>query len=227
MCLGAIRWLQRKVVTEIVLGKEKKKAAKVLLCFNLLLLYLGYKSVLGEQKNACFTVISLLMLKKLNWLCLVCHVWMTGCTACSELCFLPPFPFVCTTLALLYSYFLFRFQFSVSKHVLCWQAPRTFTWSKQKFLSTPGILLQPAVQSCCQVLQVYYHLRLALTQPVHLCITELRPNILSWRTLPADACQGACPLFSSKVAVARSYWFSYKGQFGRKFSLHWQIMLML
>lgn len=45
-------------------------------------------------------------------------------------------------------------------------------------------------------------------------ITDLRPEVLlSWRALPADACQGTCPLFSSKVTLARSYWFSYKGQF--------------
>lgn len=39
-------------MTEIVLGKKKKKKkdGTVLLCFNLFLLYLGYKSVLDEQK---------------------------------------------------------------------------------------------------------------------------------------------------------------------------------
>jgi hypothetical protein len=77
------------VVTEIVLEKKNRT---VFLCFNIFPLYLG--------------IISLLMLKKLNWLCVWSdHVWMTGCTAsaCCELCIFAPFPLVCTTLALLYS----------------------------------------------------------------------------------------------------------------------------
>ena len=50
----------------------------------------------------------------------------------------------------------FQFKFSVSKHVSCLQAQRMFTWSKQTSPSTPGILHRPAVQFCCQALQVDY-----------------------------------------------------------------------
>ena len=173
-----------------------------------------------------FYGISLLMIKKHNWLRRIWSCMNDGlhCRQWSSSVFCLPLrtppSLWCAPHLSFNTHLILRFQFAVSKHVLCWQALPTFTWSKQRFLSTPGILLQPAVQSCCQVLQVQYHLRLELAQTVYLCITELRPKVLSWRALPADACQGACPLFSSKVAVARSYWFSYKGQFGRMFSLH-------
>lgn len=70
----------------------------------------------------------------------------------------------------------------------------------------------PAVRSrrYIVIFRLYWH----SSQPICFCFTELRLNVLSWRALPTDASQSSCPLFSSKVALARSYWFPYKGQFG-------------